>query len=184
MSLIPIGSYPGKILNYGITKTQGGEPTPAIAFRVTDEHGTNYIVYWRGSFKAGKAKQFAIEALLTCGLRDYRRISDLSLGVASKLLDIEKTYELAIEHEQDQKDPEKLHPRVRWINDAAGGIRGAVEKGEAASLMAGLNLEADFLAIAKDKGVDLSKKPAAAASAAAPTTAAAAQAAPAPNIPF
>ena len=149
----PIGEYSGaKLVNYGMTKTKAGEPAPTMAFRVKLEDGKTYVTFWRGSFKGG-AREFTIKALLICGLTDVRRLAKLADGPDSKLLDMDADYRVVVDHELAQDGSGKKYPRVQWVNaDSGAKFKNAIDAGEAAMLIQGMGLEADFFEIAAKTG--------------------------------
>lgn len=159
--LLEAGYYKGKILDYGIKKTSKGDPAPTIAFEVKDSAGAGHKVFWQGSWN-GKAMDFAMEALLVCGLKSPQDLMFLADGKASKALDLTLTYDLDIGVESDQNDPSKKYNRVNWINeDGASKFKNAITVQEFAPLLNARNLTAELMRVAAEKGFDLKGKSAA-----------------------
>lgn len=150
--MIKPGNYQAKICAYGIKVTSKGDAAPTIAFRVEKGVEEPATVYWQGSFKAGKGREIALKALVTCGLSDAHKIADLANGKESGLLDLNKELDIVVIHEARQDDPMKVYPKVEWINDSSD-MKGRISKEEAASKIAGLGLENDLGILLKGKKV-------------------------------
>jgi hypothetical protein len=154
--LLEAGYYKGRILDYGIKKTSKGDPAPTIAFEVKDSAGATHKVYWQGSWN-GKAMDFAMEALLVCGLKSSQNLMFLADGKASKALDLSLSFDLDIGVETNQSDPSKKYNRVNWINaDGSSKIKDAITVQEFAPLLNQRNLVAELMRVAQEKGFDLS----------------------------
>ena len=152
------GNHLGKIVNYGVKKTKSGDPAPTIAFEVVGPDAAKHRVFWQGSFNGG-GRDIAVKALMICGFKDIRSLARLADGPTSRLLDMSKDIDLSIIHE-DSQDGAKRYAKVNWINEVGGGkFKDAVESKEAASLFAGLGLEADFFRIAQENGYKLGGAP-------------------------
>jgi len=153
--LLEPGYYKGKILDYGIKKTSKGDPAPTIAFEVKDSAGSAHKVYWQGSWN-GKAMDFAMEALLVCGLKNPQQLMFLADGKASRVLDLELSFDLDIGVEVNQNDPSKKYNRVNWINeDGASKFKDAITVQEFAPLLNARGLVAELMRVAAEKGFDL-----------------------------
>lgn len=160
------GYYQAKILNYGITKTKAGDPSPAIIFEVTLVDGSKHRVPWKGSLKDGPARNISLKALAVCGFSNVGAFSYLANGLESGLLDTNKEVQITVEHETGLQDPEKpneepkRYARVRWVNESGGGkFKHSLDVQETAVLLKGMGLEADFMKIAKENGYKVSSDP-------------------------
>lgn len=153
------GYYMARISNYGIKKTRAGDPAPTIVFEVSVD-GASHRVFWQGTLKDGPGRDITMKALSVCGFTNVRAFPYLADGVASGLLDTKKEVQITIEHEKAIDDPEKVYPRVKWINDAGGGkFKDAISTQDAIVLMQGMGLEGDFLRIAQENGFKVSNEP-------------------------
>lgn len=155
--MIPAGNYKGKIEEYGIKKTQKGDPSLAILFSVEASEGSFHRVFWRGSWN-GEGAQHTNKALITMGFTDGRKLPLLANGKSSGLLDTDKIYSLVVDVEPDQKDPTKLHNRVRWINDDS--ITDTITVQEFGALAGQQELISKFMAYAANKGLKTNSQPA------------------------
>ncbi len=151
MLVLEAGNYIGKIFDYGIKTTKEGLAAPTIAFIVSDSSGTQVKVFWQGTFKEGRGQEICLETLLRCGLSDPSDLKNLGQGRKSGILDIEKEFDLAIIKEKNNEG--KPFNKVDWVNEA--GFRNQVKANDAATMVAGLNLEGPLMAIAAAKGYTL-----------------------------
>jgi Zn-dependent M28 family amino/carboxypeptidase len=153
------GYYMAKIGNYGIKKTKAGDPAPTIVFEVNVD-GANHRVFWQGTLKDGPGRDITMKALAVCGFTNVRAFPYLADGLSSGLLDVKKEVQITVEHEKAIDDPEKVYPRVKWINDAGGGkFKDAISTQDAITLMQGMGLEGDFMRIAQENGFKVSHDP-------------------------
>ena len=152
------GYYAAKILNYGLTKTKAGSPEPTIVFEVLED-GNPHRVFWRSSLKDGPAREITLKALAICGFKNLRGFAYLADGIQSGLLDMEKEVQITVEHETNTENG-KRYAKVRWINESGGNkFKSAICVSEAAQLMSGMGLEADFMRIAQQYGFKTVNEP-------------------------
>lgn len=148
MSEIKPGYYNGKIVKYGIGKTQSGNPQAMIQFQFQTPDGQSHTLTWYGSFSE-KAKKFTIDALLRCGLR-VDNISILANGVESGALDTEKELSLDIRKEKGDDGKERL--KIAWVNEiGSSAFKNIIPQVEAMSLLQGL--EADVAMRRAETGI-------------------------------
>jgi hypothetical protein len=152
--LLKPGFYAGRIMDYGVKKTEKGDPAPTIAFEVLDAQGNRYKVFWQGSWN-GRAMDLTMEALMVCGLRQASKLMHLAEGKESGLLDMSSSYDLDISIEISNTDPSKKWNRVNWINaSGASKFKNAITVQEFAPLLNERNLAAEFARVAKEKGYE------------------------------
>lgn len=125
----PKGTYMAKPVDWGISKTQAGLPQVAITFRY--EHGD---LNWYGSFKDTVVER-TVDTLILLGLKGT--LETLADGIPSKALDPEKEVEIVVEHRPDQKG--SMRAGIAWVNDPGRTSIKKIEKGEASSLLSGIN---------------------------------------------
>lgn len=137
------GSYPAKIIDYGIWKGAKG-PQAVVMFEYRMADGQVKNITWFGSFNGG-AREFTVESLVRMGFTG-KNGAELNGGKGSNVLNESMEFEIVIDNETYQG---KTNARVKFINLPGGSDRfrqKMAERGEAAVLMGGLNLEADFMA--------------------------------------
>lgn len=147
MALEP-GTYkPQNIIDYGISKTQKGEPQAFIIFQL--EGGK---ITWYGSFGEG-GKDITIKSLLYCGFKGHD-LSSLTLGLEGDALVVYPDIELVLENDTYNG---KTNLKVQWINKPYQVKR--MEQSTAVTKMQGMNLGGDLMRIAKEAGVTLGGSP-------------------------
>lgn len=141
MTHVP-GNYPAKIVDFGLMKSSAGLPMAAVMFeyKMADGGGTQRIT-WFGSFKDG-ARPYTVDTLVRMGFAG-KNGAELAKGNGSGVLDQTKELEIVVGNEEYQG---KTRARVKFVNIPGGGaFKEKMADGEAAVLMGGLNLEADFM---------------------------------------
>jgi len=102
----------------------------ALLFELLDE--SNQRMTWVGTFAAGKATEFALQALENCGWTGNDPTQDLT-GVDSEEV------ELAVAHEEDQEGVTRA--RISWVNKPGSGrikFKQPLQLGELAAFSADL----------------------------------------------
>jgi len=162
MTMIQPGRYEAKIKNYAVRPVKSGEsagmPAPTIAFSISPGSGLpEETVFWQGSFKEGKPRQFSIEALFHCGLVNPHSFADIADGPAGGALDMDRVVSVTVEHETGTDG--KPHPRVKWINPQGGAaFQNAMTKNEFAYFVGTLGLQGELVAVAQKYGVQPERK--------------------------
>jgi hypothetical protein len=142
------GSYPAKIVDFGIMKGKNGLPSAAVMFEFALPEGGTDRITWFGSFNGG-AREFTIEALIRMGFTG-KNGSELNKGNGSGILDQTKEFSIVLKNDTYQ---EKTRTKVAFVNLPGGsGFSEKMQDGEASVLMGGLNLEADFMQARKHVG--------------------------------
>ncbi len=140
MSNIQPGTYVAKVVSHAISETKAGDPQAAVTFGF-DGH----TMTWFGSFKAGKASEITIKALLVCGLKGNNPAGPLEIG---------KEVSIVVEEEigQDQK----ARMKIRWVNALGGGIKNVIAQDLAKAKLSAL--EGAVMAARSGQGVDHSEE--------------------------
>lgn len=128
------GTYQGQIIGYGITLAATGAPRATIKFQVGNES-----VYWAGTLVGGGI-DITLKGLITCGLRSPDDLEKIAEGPAGAILDMKRTYELVVEHEQSG---DKTYAKVKFINDGTVGGDKAIDRAEFAREIITRNLKGD-----------------------------------------
>lgn len=152
MELIQAGKYVARVSNWALIPGKDGEaPKVQLGFVFKDSNGAEQSIRWRGSLKEGKPRNFTIKTLLTCGLWG----DDLALLADSTVDALDRNREVQIEVENRLGLDGKTYANVKWVNAMGGDKFRALAADEAKSLLGGLNLKADILAVASNLGVNL-----------------------------
>ena len=151
--MIQAGYYKGKIISYGIKTTKKGDPALTIAFDV-EAGDSHHKIFFQSTWVGGGIK-ITNEALLALGFTEPKRLPELALGVASGLLDTDAVYDLTVDIETDQNDPNKKYNRVKFINS---GIENLISVNEFAALASQRELIAQFIQLAEQKGIKTNAK--------------------------
>ena len=126
-----------KIEDYFVTVTKEKKPQIVVKFKVKngeDEETLN----WFGGFSSDKAKEVTKAALKFMGFVGTNAAT-LAGGVQSKLLNVEKVYDVTVEESEYNG---KVQRRVAFIN--SGSLANKLSVDQATKVMAGLNLESLF----------------------------------------
>lgn len=135
------GTYPAKIVDFGLLKGKNGLPQCAVMFEYQLPEGGTDRITWFGSFNGG-AKAITVEALVRMGFTG-KNGSELSKGNGSGVLDQNKQFEIVV---GDDTYNGVTKSKVKFVNLPGGsGFREHMAEGEAGVLMGGLSLEADFM---------------------------------------
>ncbi len=106
------GSYPGKLIDWGITSTKDGLPQVVCMFEYLQD-GRALRLNWFGSFKE-KPYQRTIDALKFLGLQTH----DLSLladGIPGKALTLGQMAEIVVEIRPNLTG--KMTAGIAWVNN-------------------------------------------------------------------
>ena len=138
------GKYLGHIVNYGLRDAKDNGVMAVIEMDYKDSEGDQHRLIWRGSF-AGTALQYTLKTLLVCGLdRDPASLAD---GPQSGALNTDKEFVITVSSEEYQG---KTYYRIAWINEP--GLSNLLTKAEAVSRLAGLNVQAELMAMRAKTG--------------------------------
>lgn len=152
------GKYTGKVVDYYVHVTKADLPAPKILFAVTMPEGNVETVGWQGSFKEGKAREIAMEGMITCGFKGA--LSDFAKGPVSGCLDTTLDLVIDVAHEQylDDQGQTKTYARVNWINPIGGSkFRKAMSHDDFSYCVTSMGLDREFQAIAKKNGVSIER---------------------------
>lgn len=153
------GTYIAKLTGYGIKMTNAGKPQISCQFSIISDESV-YNLTWFGSFNEGKAQEMTIKTLvgvfeLMCEPSEIETMLGriAAEGVESGLLNMDKDYQLVVEHDVYEG---KTRPKIRWVNNPGSGQ--AFEK-LAGDVFKGMNLGGTVAAIkAQNPGLFKPKK--------------------------
>lgn len=135
------GSYEAKVIDFGIMKSKNGSPMAAVMFEYKIPTGGTERITWFGSFNGG-AREFTVETLIRLGFVG-KNGAELNKGNGSGVLNQEKTFEVVLKNETYM---DKTRTKVAFVNLPGGSaFKEKMADGDAAVLMGGMNLEADFM---------------------------------------
>ncbi len=144
--IIPEGFYEGKLFDYGIRMTKStNQPSVTAIFKIMHE-GAEHNVYWQGTFKGrdGKSNETTLKALIVMGIDNMNRISDIAVQKAGGALDTNKTYNLKVQVEYDDKQGKSFN-KVAFINEqGAGSLKDLVQPNDFLPMVAGLGIAGDL----------------------------------------
>ena len=165
------GKYRAKLVQYGFLSGENdpatGQPKPPqffSQFNFQDETQANQKETWFGGFKElqpGKKISQREITLKTIKLLGYNgtQIAQLAAGVQSNLLNMEKEFEIELEHQKDAMGSVKVDAnglprfRIKWVNDPENtGFKNQMKPQDATVVIGGLNLDAEMLALNNDNG--------------------------------
>lgn len=149
---VPAGIHIGKVRDYGITKSQAGNPRIIIGFKIELPDGSNGSVYYNGGLETDKQREFTIKALLACGLNGNLSTVDelvaFNQGAGSGALNEDKDVEVVVEHEEYEG---KTFARVKFVNEPGGStIKNKLAKDDLVATMKGFNLGGDIMKMRKE----------------------------------
>jgi len=159
-----IGKVLGKVIDYGINKTQAGKPQAVVQFAY-EVDGQQRTISWFGQLTpdgsgARKGIEITLKALAACGLtiENIGRLStDFVNGPSSGILDTTKDVSLELQEEASQNDAAKMVTKVAWVNDPNDTyVLKKISAAEAVQVMSGIDFTGDFHKIINDK---LAKNP-------------------------
>ena len=152
--MIPVGKYPAKIQEYGVSEAKNGNPQVYINLNITVD-GVVKVKTWYGSF-AGGAKDITLKTLIGCGLQpqNYAQLQNLVNGVQSGMLDTTKELEADIQHDVDQNG--KPRETVAWLNDplSAPGPK-KIDMAKNQQFFASMGFDQDLMRLASSMGLPL-----------------------------
>lgn len=133
---IEAGKYIAKILDHAISETKAGDPQAVVTFGF-DGHKLK----WYGSFKAGKAAEITIKALIVCGLKGNNPAGDLDIGK-----------EVSITVADETGSDGVTRTKVKWVNSLGGGLKNVVTQDLARAKLSAL--EGAVFAARSSSGVE------------------------------
>jgi hypothetical protein len=135
------GTFKGRVTDYGIGETKGGEPKVVVSFEVEFPTGTANMK-WDGHLNAGKAREITMKALVnTLGFRG-RDIAELIDGPDSNAISTGREANLVIENEPYEG---KDFYKIKWVNSLGGGMAiHRADAGSAKAKLAKLNMAGDL----------------------------------------
>lgn len=154
-----IGKFDAKIKDYGVSKTQAGNPQLFITFTFEAEGATKELT-WYGSFVGG-AKDITLKSLINCGLTPdkFSKLNLFNTGIQSGLLNLGKVLSIDVQEEPHQNDPTKTRTVVRWVNDPESSyVVKRLSEAENAQMMSGINFEGDLHRLFNEAGGNLGNK--------------------------
>lgn len=155
MDDIQVGSWPGKVRDYGMTLTKNEDAQVAVTFEVEflDSSVTppeKYIKHltWRGSLKEGKAEEITLRALATMRMKGNDPLL-LADGPASGA--IADGFEVMLDIQEEEYNG-KFTKKIKWVN-AAGGMGKRITSAEAKAKLANRNLTGKMIALKQKEGI-------------------------------
>lgn len=131
---------------WGVRETKSGDPQIYVKFDLG--------LTWFGSLKEGRAREITLESLVTMGFMG----DDLSELVSNEnALDKNKDVALVVEYEANQNG--EPVPRIKWVNDVDGGMKGKMDATDAIKALKMLKVKGDLAHIRKEKGVSAESQP-------------------------
>jgi len=129
-----------KITDYGIL-SKDNKPSIFVKFKCKNEAGEFETLFWYGGFTSDKAKELTKNTMKFMGFKESNAAL-LARGIDSRLLDIEKVYDVSIQPVGEYNG--KVTPRkVAFVNTGDFANKLSVES--ATKTMAGMNLESLFM---------------------------------------
>lgn len=154
--MIPAGDYKATLLEYGIKKTQKGDPAATAVFSVEYTDGSFHRIFWQSGWAGGGA-DITNKALVTMGFTDGRKLPLLANGRASGLLDTDKIYDVKVIIENNE-DGTKQYNKIKWIN--SNSINDTITVQEFGALASQQELISKFMHFAQSKGLKTNSQPA------------------------
>jgi len=142
--MIEPGIYEATVKDYAIQATKAGDPKIAILFETVEKQET---VFWNGYVHTEKSKAMTIKSLVILGFKGHD-ISVLTEGAGNGALDTSEVHSITVIHDPDQNDPNKMWPKVSFINDPNyQSFQNVMEKKEVVMKCQGLNLAGEFASL-------------------------------------
>ena len=142
MKLVEEGRYIVKPVEWGITQTKEGLPQLFITFEgdFSDEIKRKT---WFGSLKEGKAREFALKAICTCGFA----YSDLSYIERYDALDKNTEVSVVIGHEEFNG---VTRDKIQWVNKIKS-LKASSD--ETKMMLKGMDLKAELMVAMQEVGI-------------------------------
>ena len=164
MNVVAPGKYIARIKNYGVRTVKSGpsagDPAPTIQFQIRDEATAQMTdsVFWQGSFKEGKARDIALEALFTCGMTG-ELFNKLAEGPISGALDLTRDLQIDVINEvTNVNGVEKTYAKVAWINTPGGAaFQNLMTLNDFTVHSARMGLQAAFQHLEQSRGIQPKK---------------------------
>jgi hypothetical protein len=114
------GTYIAKPIGGKFGQSEKGTAGVAIHFEITGDKNKGERITWVG-WLSDAARDRTIETLARLGY-DESKPESYSSGIdfGAEYFTTGKDFELVVEMEPGQKDPEKTYAKVRWVNDLGG----------------------------------------------------------------
>ena len=144
------GIYPGKVLDYGIF--QGKDITKShakVVFEVSNASASEVLpepvkFEWNGYFTGG-AKEITMKTLVDTFGFNGASLAELNDGIGSKKINEEVSYDLDLQIEEYQG---KQRLKIKYVNLPGASRRAErLSRDEAMLVVAGLNLDAELIAL-------------------------------------
>jgi hypothetical protein len=126
MKDITAGKYVAKAMEGAFGKI-GANATPCVGVRFEFERAPGIKEnIWHVMYLTDKAIEYTMDTL--AGTLGYNENKDLIKKPDGNMMFdrsflTDKEVEIVIEMEPDHKDPNKIYPRIKWVNELGGGSR-------------------------------------------------------------
>ncbi len=141
MSAIEDGTYKAKVKNYWLGETKTKDLQVCVEFRFGATGEKNLV--WFGGFSSDKASKRTVKTLETLGYtKSKNELIMFVQGPASNLLNLEKVVEIVVnttEYNGQQRQG------IDWVNEPGESGFIKLSQNEAATKLAGLNVDALFM---------------------------------------
>lgn len=154
------GKYIGTVEDYGIKKSAAkGTPGLNIKFNIKE---SGLSVFWEQWLTPNTVER-VIDNLVECELLQTKKFSDVAEGVQGRALSTSQEVELVVINESytTESGEEKIATKVQYVNPiggSKGGMKGALDKAEAMTVLGDLNVDAQILASSTKLNIEVQEK--------------------------